>query len=193
MRSDDKVDANHRAYFASRMANEWLSLRLDTLGACIVFLTAILSIVNRNSIPSALAALTLSEVRTGAAGGRGGVKGEGAAAGASLLGGGVAWGPCRRRGGAGGCPQVTPTHPPTCPAATQALDVTLFLKSAVTSGAMFESRFNSGAQGGARMRAHRSHPPGAGGGLRERWRAGVEGGARRARAAAAQRLPSHSR
>jgi len=83
--SDARVDANHRAYFTSRMANEWLSLRLDIIGACIVFLTAVLAIVNRDVISASLAALTLSE----------------------------------------------------------ALDVTLFLKSAVTSGAMFETRFNS--------------------------------------------------
>lgn len=83
--SDSRVDENHRAYFTSRMANEWLSLRLDLIGACIVFLSAVLAIVNRNVISASLAALTLSE----------------------------------------------------------ALNVTLFLKSAVTSGANFETRFNS--------------------------------------------------
>ena len=83
--SDARVDANHRAYFTVRMANEWLSLRLDLIGACIVLLTAILAIVRRDTISASLAAMTLSE----------------------------------------------------------ALDVTLFLKSAVTSGAMFETRFNS--------------------------------------------------
>lgn len=83
--SDARVDANHRAYFTVRMANEWLSMRLDCIGACIVFLTAVLAIVERDSMSASLAALTLSE----------------------------------------------------------ALDVTLFLKSAVTSGAMFETRFNS--------------------------------------------------
>lgn len=83
--SDARVDANHRAYFTLRMANEWLSMRLDAIGATIVFLTAVLAIVRRDSISASLAALTLSE----------------------------------------------------------ALDVTLFLKAAVTSGAMFETRFNS--------------------------------------------------
>lgn len=83
--SDSRVDENHRAYFTSRMANEWLSLRLDLIGACIVFLSAVLAIVNRNVISASLAALTLSE----------------------------------------------------------ALNVTLFLKSAVTAGANFETRFNS--------------------------------------------------
>ncbi len=33
LRSDAKVDANHRAYFTARMANEWLSMRLDAIGA----------------------------------------------------------------------------------------------------------------------------------------------------------------
>lgn len=83
--SDARVDANHRAYFTVRMANEWLSLRLDVIGACIVFLTATLAIARRDMLTASLAALTLSE----------------------------------------------------------ALDVTQFLKAAVTSGAMFESRFNS--------------------------------------------------
>jgi ABC-type multidrug transport system fused ATPase/permease subunit len=83
--SDAKVDSNHRAYFSNRMANEWLSMRLDIIGGTIVFLTAVLAIVNKGNISPALAALTLSE----------------------------------------------------------ALDVTLFLKAAVTSGATFETRFNS--------------------------------------------------
>jgi ABC-type multidrug transport system fused ATPase/permease subunit len=83
--SDARVDSNHRAYFTCRMANEWLSMRLDFIGACIVFLTAALAIVRRDLLTASLAALTMSE----------------------------------------------------------ALDVTLFLKAAVTSGAMFESRFNS--------------------------------------------------
>ena len=83
--SDRKVDVNHRAYFTLKMANEWLAMRLDIIGATIVFLTAILAITRRDVVSVSLAALTLSE----------------------------------------------------------ALDVTLFLKAAVTSGAMFETRFNS--------------------------------------------------
>jgi len=85
MSSDSKVDVNHRAYFTLKMANEWLAMRLDIIGATIVFLTAILAIDRRDVVSVSLAALTLSE----------------------------------------------------------ALDVTLFLKAAVTSGAMFETRFNS--------------------------------------------------
>lgn len=83
--SDKKVDVNHRAYFTLKMANEWLAMRLDIIGATIVFLTAILAITRRDLVSVSLAALTLSE----------------------------------------------------------ALDVTLFLKAAVTSGALFETRFNS--------------------------------------------------
>ena len=83
--SDRRVDANHHAYFSTRMANEWLSFRLDIIGATVVLLVALLSIIRRDDISASLAALALSE----------------------------------------------------------ALDVTLFLKSAVTSGAMFETRFNS--------------------------------------------------
>ncbi|KAL4852933.1 Multidrug resistance-associated protein 1 [Chlorella vulgaris] len=83
--SDAKVDANHRAYFTARMANEWLSMRLDAIGACVVLGAAMLAIISRNTLSPSLAALTISE----------------------------------------------------------ALDVTMFLKAAVTSGAMFETRFNS--------------------------------------------------
>lgn len=83
--SDHKVDANHRAYFTLKMANEWLAMRLDIIGASIVFLVAILGIVRRENIEVSLIGMMLSE----------------------------------------------------------ALDVTLFLKSAVTSGALFETRFNS--------------------------------------------------
>ncbi len=85
-RSDSKVDANHRAYFTARMANEWLSMRLDCIGACVVLGTALLAIIRRDTLSASLAALTMSE----------------------------------------------------------ALDVTMFLKAAVTSGATFESRFNAG-------------------------------------------------
>ncbi len=83
--SDHKVDANHRAYFTLKMANEWLAMRLDIIGASIVFLVAVLGIARREDIEVSLIAMMLSE----------------------------------------------------------ALDVTLFLKSAVTSGALFETRFNS--------------------------------------------------
>lgn len=93
--SDTKVDNNHRAYFTSRMANEWLSMRLDAIGACVVLGTALLAIIRRGDLSPSLAALTMSE----------------------------------------------------------ALDVTMFLKAAVTSGAMFETRFNSGGLMGAGGRA----------------------------------------
>ncbi len=44
-----------RAYFCTRMANEWLGQRLDVLGAIIVFLAAILAIVNRANVSPSLA------------------------------------------------------------------------------------------------------------------------------------------
>lgn len=95
------MDANHRAYFTARMANEWLSMRLDCIGACVVLGTALLAIIRRDSLSASLAALTMSE----------------------------------------------------------ALDVTMFLKAAVTSGATFESRFNAG---GCRWGAAADVPPAAG-------------------------------
>lgn len=39
------VDFNHKCYMALKVADEWLSLRLDLLGFCIVVLTAVLAIV----------------------------------------------------------------------------------------------------------------------------------------------------
>jgi ABC-type multidrug transport system fused ATPase/permease subunit len=95
LRSDAKVDSNHAAYFTARMANEWLSMRLDAIGACVVLGAALLAIIRRDDLDPSLAALTMSE----------------------------------------------------------ALDITMFLKAAVTSGAMFETRFNSGAARRARSSA----------------------------------------
>jgi ABC-type multidrug transport system fused ATPase/permease subunit len=85
LKSDHQIDYNHKAYWALKTADQWLSLRLDVIGSSLIFLTAILAVANRRNISPALAALSLSEV----------------------------------------------------------LDVTGFMKYAVQSAAMFESRFNS--------------------------------------------------
>lgn len=44
-----QVDTNHRAYWCLGMAGEWLSVRLDIMGAVIVFLVAVLAVVNRDT------------------------------------------------------------------------------------------------------------------------------------------------
>jgi ABC-type multidrug transport system fused ATPase/permease subunit len=83
--NERKVDYNHRAYFSLRMADQWLSWRLDCIAACLILIVAMLAISQRNNLSPSLTALSLTEV----------------------------------------------------------LDVTGFLKYAVQSAAMFESRFNS--------------------------------------------------
>ena len=55
------VDANHRAFFALKNADQWLSLRLEVVGAGLVTLTALLSIAGKGRLTPSLAALALSE------------------------------------------------------------------------------------------------------------------------------------
>ncbi|KAK9823870.1 hypothetical protein WJX72_006059 [[Myrmecia] bisecta] len=61
-RSDTQIDFNHKAYWALRTAEQWLSLRLDLIGSLLILITAILAIANRDHIGAGLAALSLSEV-----------------------------------------------------------------------------------------------------------------------------------
>ena len=51
-----------RAYWTLKTADQWLSLRLDFIGASLILLTAMLAIANRNHISPAIAALSLSQV-----------------------------------------------------------------------------------------------------------------------------------
>lgn len=51
-----------RAYWTLKTADQWLSLRLDFIGASLILLTAMLAIANRNNISPAIAALSLSQV-----------------------------------------------------------------------------------------------------------------------------------
>jgi hypothetical protein len=46
-RHEFKVDTNARAYLMARTADEWLSLRLDVIGATIVLSIALLNIIFR--------------------------------------------------------------------------------------------------------------------------------------------------
>ena len=55
-------DVSCRAYWSLKTADQWLSLRLDFIGACLVVLVALLAVANRNSLSASLAALSLSEV-----------------------------------------------------------------------------------------------------------------------------------
>lgn len=139
------MDANHRAYFTARMANEWLSMRLDAIGACVVLVRCSSGLAcQRRGSPACRHCCA------------GQCAADADAASASLIAAGLL----------ASCPH-SPTHTtlplrqgtallaiirrddlsPSLAALTmsEALDVTMFLKAAVTSGAMFETRFNSGA------------------------------------------------
>jgi ABC-type multidrug transport system fused ATPase/permease subunit len=60
-RSDALVDANNTAFFSVRSSEQWLSLRLEVLSACLVCLVAALATATAGRIPPSLAALALSE------------------------------------------------------------------------------------------------------------------------------------
>lgn len=51
-----------RAYWTLKTADQWLSLRLDFIGSCLILLTAMLAISERNHISPSIAALSLSQV-----------------------------------------------------------------------------------------------------------------------------------
>jgi len=60
--NEKKIDYNHRAYFNLRMADQWLSWRLDCISACLILVVAMLAISQRNTLSPSLTALSLSEV-----------------------------------------------------------------------------------------------------------------------------------
>ncbi|KAK9823537.1 hypothetical protein WJX72_003514 [[Myrmecia] bisecta] len=61
-RHDSQVNANNRAYWGLRMAEQWLSMRLDLIGATLVLLAAGLAVAARNRVAAVLLALGLAEV-----------------------------------------------------------------------------------------------------------------------------------
>lgn len=60
--NETKVDHNHRAYFNLRMADQWLSWRLDCISSCLILLVGMLAIAQRRNLSPSLTALSLSEV-----------------------------------------------------------------------------------------------------------------------------------
>ena len=58
--SDHKVDVNHRAFFLLWTSNRWLTLRLEILGAFVVFGAAVSALLSRKSVDPSLAGLSLS-------------------------------------------------------------------------------------------------------------------------------------
>ncbi|CAG2105447.1 unnamed protein product [Medioppia subpectinata] len=58
--SNNRVDANHICYYPSFTASRWLSIRLEFLGNCIVFLSAIFAVIYRNTLSPGMAGLAIS-------------------------------------------------------------------------------------------------------------------------------------
>lgn len=59
--SDLKQDANNQAYWTLKHADEWLSVRLELIGASITFLAAVLGVANADNLNSALIGLAITE------------------------------------------------------------------------------------------------------------------------------------
>ena len=52
----------HRAYFALRMADQWLSWRLDMIASFLILIVALLAISQRDHINPSLTAVSLTQV-----------------------------------------------------------------------------------------------------------------------------------
>ncbi|GBN77746.1 Canalicular multispecific organic anion transporter 2 [Araneus ventricosus] len=59
-RQDKQIDTNCRAFYSSTLLNRWLSIRLQFLGNTVVFVTALLAVIERRSFTPALVGLILS-------------------------------------------------------------------------------------------------------------------------------------
>lgn len=58
--NEDKIDENQRAHFLSTTANRWLGLRLEFVGTCVVFGSALFAVVSRNTLAAGLVGLSLT-------------------------------------------------------------------------------------------------------------------------------------
>ncbi len=58
--SNKRVDDNHMCYYPSFTATRWLAIRLEFLGYCIIFLSAIFAVVSRGSLSPGIAGLAIS-------------------------------------------------------------------------------------------------------------------------------------
>ena len=58
--SNRRVDANHMCYYPSFTAQRWLCFRLEFLGYCIVFISALFAVVSRNTLSPGIAGLAIS-------------------------------------------------------------------------------------------------------------------------------------
>lgn len=55
-----QIEKNQRAYYIWAVANRWLGLRLEFVGACVIFGAAFFAVLERNVIDAGLAGLSLS-------------------------------------------------------------------------------------------------------------------------------------
>nr|XP_015923081.3 multidrug resistance-associated protein 1 [Parasteatoda tepidariorum] len=59
-REDRQIDTNCRVFYSNTLLNRWLGVRLQFLGNMVVFITALLSVVERREFSAAIVGLTLS-------------------------------------------------------------------------------------------------------------------------------------
>ncbi|XP_076363250.1 multidrug resistance-associated protein 1-like isoform X2 [Tachypleus tridentatus] len=64
LESDKRVDFNHSSCFPSVAANRWLAIRLEFLGYCIVFFSALFAVLTKGTISPGLAGLSISYALT---------------------------------------------------------------------------------------------------------------------------------
>ncbi|CAG2122691.1 unnamed protein product, partial [Medioppia subpectinata] len=57
--SNKRVDLNNMSTFAATLTSCWLSIRLEFLGYCIIFVNALYAVISRGSLTPGVAGLTL--------------------------------------------------------------------------------------------------------------------------------------
>ncbi|XP_013781403.1 multidrug resistance-associated protein 1-like [Limulus polyphemus] len=62
--SNSRVDFNHSSYFPSLAASRWLAIRLEFLGYCIVFFSALFAVLTKGTISPGIAGLSISYALT---------------------------------------------------------------------------------------------------------------------------------
>lgn len=58
--SNQRIDTNHKCYYLTLIAARWLGVRLEFLGYCIVFLTAMFSVIYRDTLSPGIAGISIS-------------------------------------------------------------------------------------------------------------------------------------
>jgi len=58
--NEERLDRNQMAYYCNIASNRWLAMRLEMLGACIIFFASLLGVLERSHIDPGLVGLSLS-------------------------------------------------------------------------------------------------------------------------------------